>query len=631
MKCAAYARVSTEEQASAIEGSLDNQQYRLKAFVDLKQSQEKTWGKVVELYIDDGFSAKDTRRPAYQRMMVDLKRKKIDLILVSDISRLSRNIFDFSSLMKDLENLSAQFLSIKEQFDTSTPAGKMMIYNLINLAQFEREQVSERVALGAHARAMRGLLNGSRPILGFDKHPDKPGSYVVNDVEASQVRRIFRHFLNCGSRAKTIQVLDREGIKPKSSGKNGSSKGDEKWNAQTLGTLLSSAAYIGSREVNRSNKHKDQHKLKSYQQYKIVKATWPAIVSKDDYINAQALLEEAQKLERARLKEGEDRVYFLSAILRCGECGSPLVGQASHGHSAVHRYYGHTKAYSKTNCSIHRIPAGAAEEAVLAYLWEGARDAGYLQKIEKNIKEMRNIRSLDSARDKRVYRDEVTNVQTKIDNLLLMQGRSMLPDVLKQITKTFEALCKEKTDLEEKLSRLDQVPTRQEVASESTHAIGESLREFERGFRKATSAMKKRLLRKVLKQVVVTPKGLSIFMHLADGVEIPNHQLKLVKVSGSKNEQNPPIALARKASGDVSKLSVVCSDIDKDGDPGLDRTGDLQFRKPLLYPTELPGHKSDEDKDHQNIFDSASMRIQFFCAIFWQCRSAVESVGKSVT
>jgi DNA invertase Pin-like site-specific DNA recombinase len=82
---------------------------------------------------DDGYSAKDTRRPAYLRMINDIKRKKVNLLLVCDLSRLSRNIFDFCHLMDDLEKVGAQFLSLKEQFDTSTPAGKMMIYNMINL------------------------------------------------------------------------------------------------------------------------------------------------------------------------------------------------------------------------------------------------------------------------------------------------------------------------------------------------------------------------------------------------------------------------------------------------------------------------------------------------------------------
>lgn len=97
----------------------------------------------METYLDDGISAKDTNRPAFQRMMKDLRKGKINLILVTDLSRLSRNIMDFCVLLEELRTYKAQFLSIKEQFDTTTAAGEMMVFNMINLAQFERKQTSE--------------------------------------------------------------------------------------------------------------------------------------------------------------------------------------------------------------------------------------------------------------------------------------------------------------------------------------------------------------------------------------------------------------------------------------------------------------------------------------------------------
>ena len=562
--------MSTEEQAAAIEGSLDNQRYRLKAFLDLKLLQEKKWGEIIDFYVDDGYSAKDTRRPAYQRMMVDIKRKKVDLILVTDLSRLSRNIFDFCKLMGDLEHVGAQFLSLKEQFDTSTPAGKMMIYNMINLAQFEREQVSERVSLGVHARAMRGLLNGARSILGFDKHPDKPGSYIVNEKEAEDVRKIFRHFLNTGSRAKTIQELERAGIKPKLSGKYGKLKIDDKWNASTLGRLLSSAAYIGYREVNKSLKCEAQDRLKPHQQYKLVKATWPAIVSEADFNHAQTLLAEAQKVERVRLEGKDERFYILTGILRCHQCGFPLVGQAAHGSQSVHRYYGHTRAGARLDCPIKRIPAQAAEAAVLEYLWDAIRDAGYLSRIEENIKSMRNVRSLNVAREKRDMRERSTGIQVRLDNLLLMQGQSSNTETVQQMLKMFEALSKEKAHLDEQLLRLDEKPERAQFVAESVQLIAERLRELERGFKKAGGAMKKRLLRRVLKQVLVTPEGLKMYMLLAGQEDIPNHQIKLIKESDSKTPETPIYALTKKASGDDSKLQVLSSDNGAYGDHGLD-------------------------------------------------------------
>jgi site-specific DNA recombinase len=90
-KIGIYLRVSTEEQALVIEGSLDSQKYRLQNFVEIKNMQESNWGKVVEIYSDEGISAKDTRRPSFQRMIKDVRNGKINLILVTDLSRLSRS------------------------------------------------------------------------------------------------------------------------------------------------------------------------------------------------------------------------------------------------------------------------------------------------------------------------------------------------------------------------------------------------------------------------------------------------------------------------------------------------------------------------------------------------------------
>ena len=592
LKIGAYVRVSTEEQASAIEGSLENQKYRLKAYLDLKNTQVRNWGEIVEYYIDDGFSAKDTRRPAYQRMMLDVKRKKVDLILVTDLSRLSRNIYDFCGLMDELEKNEAQFLSIKEQFDSTTPVGKMMIYNMINLAQFEREQISERVSLGAHSRAMRGLLNGARPILGFDKHADKPGTYIVNADEAKDVKRIFRHFLNTGSCAKTIQELHKEGIKPKFAGKYGKLKIGEKWTCQKLTYLLSSAAYIGFNEVNKGNKKKDPAKLKSHQQYKLVKATWPAIISKDDFDSVQSLLGEAKKLERVRLEGAEDRFYVLSGILRCSQCGSPMVGQAAHGEKQVHRYYGHTNAFRNTECDFHRLPAQEVETAVLDYIWSAIQDAGYIERVEKNIRELRNVKSLNVARERRSLKEQLNTTQTKIEGLLLMQGQAKGADALKFAMKTFENLSKEKADLEECLARLNSNSDEEGIIRESANAIEENLRGFERGYAKAKGSMKKRLLKKLLKQVVVTPEGIYIFMQLADGVEIPNHKIKLIRFEGPEGQKKAPYAITQKASGDDSNLQVLRSDNNTNGDRGTIRTCDLLLRRQLLYPTELRDHVS---------------------------------------
>jgi hypothetical protein len=172
---------------------------------------------------------------------------------------------------------------------------------------------------------------------------------------------------------------------------------------------------------------------------------------------------------------------------------------------------------------------------------------------------MRNVRSINVAREKREVREQINGIEVRLDNLLLMQSHSSRAATIQHMVKSFETLTKEKADLENELRRLEEMPDRPQFIAESLMMVEERLREFERGFKTAGGAMKKRLLRRVLKQVLVTPEGLKMYMLLAGQEDIPNHQIKLVKESGAENPESPVFALTKRASGDDSKLSVLRS------------------------------------------------------------------------
>jgi DNA invertase Pin-like site-specific DNA recombinase len=126
-KVGLYVRVSTEEQAENPEGSIKNQEERLKEFVKLKQM-VAPFGEVVEVFVDAGISAKDMNRPALQRLLQKIQSKEINLILVTELSRFTRSIKDFSILWEFLEKHQCKFMSIKDNFDTSTAAGELVMY-----------------------------------------------------------------------------------------------------------------------------------------------------------------------------------------------------------------------------------------------------------------------------------------------------------------------------------------------------------------------------------------------------------------------------------------------------------------------------------------------------------------------
>lgn len=196
-RVALYVRVSTQEQAE--EGySIGAQTERLKAYCKARD-----W-MVYDEYVDPGFSGSNTDRPALNKLIRDASSKKFDLILVYKLDRLSRSQKDTLYLIEDVFNANeVAFVSINENFDTSTAFGRAMIGILSVFAQLEREQIKERTAMGRTARAKDGLFHGGGyDPLGYD-YID--GKLVINEYEAMQIKKVYELFLE----GWTIQRIQR--------------------------------------------------------------------------------------------------------------------------------------------------------------------------------------------------------------------------------------------------------------------------------------------------------------------------------------------------------------------------------------------------------------------------------------
>lgn len=515
-KVGGYCRVSTEEQAALVDGSLDNQKYRVNAFVDLKNVQEKNWGQIIDFYVDEGLSAKDTRRPAFQRMIADLRRGKIDLILVTDLSRLSRSISDFCGILDLLKNHDSSFLSIKEQFDSSTPAGKMMLYNMINLAQFEREQTAERVALGCHSRAMRGLLNGGQALLGLDKKPEKKNSYTINEVEATLVRKIFKTFLEEGSLSRTIIRLDELGIKPKVNSNRRQKLIDRGiWTSTLLSDLLQNYSYVGMKEVNKRKKKIDLRQLRPHEKYQIVKASWSAIVDKNIFDSVQKLLLENQLRERRRLQGAERRVFLVSGVIHCKECGRSMVGQSSHGQNSVHRYYKHAASKGDViTCSVKRIRADDVEEAISKHLFKLLDDGGYLTDISERIAaiEKESFGSANAIKHK--LEKELQNIDNEMEAAFRLQMNSPTDSqAAKFCVDKIESLGNQKKNLVKRLSVVRETDTNVISMTQAKKNLYERTEAVTRGWSKIPEAQKRKALRRLIKKILIGPQGMDIYYY----------------------------------------------------------------------------------------------------------------------
>lgn len=538
-KIGIYVRVSTEEQAQVADGSIDSQQHRIHGFLQMKREHDKHWGKVVDTYIDDGYSAGSTNRPAYQRMMLDLRAGKINLIMVADLSRLSRNISDFSSLYNELGKYKASFLSIKEQFDTSTPVGEMMVFNMINLAQFERKQTSERISMNFHSRAMRGLVNGGSPLLGYDRDPTNAGKRIVNDAEAALVKEIYAMYDDGLSLSSITDHLTKESAKRKDCGSEKYRHIKEgRWTIKAIQNILKNYAYIGKREVNIGNKNEEQKYLKAWQQYQVVDAAWEAIIDETLFFRVQKRLEVARQMERKRFDNGDKRAFLVSGLIKCGHCGRALIGQSAHGKTKVHRYYGHKQLIGEDiTCPIKRFPAVEIEDAILKHLDVVLEEAGYLNGIEGNIKECLGLSKIAEKSKKESIKKTIQKIEGEIESVFKlatsMKGGSAGAELIQD---KLQKLAEKKKAAEMELQTVTQTESNAMLISGAKTVIKNNIVALKNAMKKGQAHAQKRLFGQTFQQFFATDKGLSVFYKLSEAMKENGNKAQNKKPSGVKSD-----------------------------------------------------------------------------------------------
>jgi site-specific DNA recombinase len=326
-KIGLYIRVSTEEQASNPEGSIKSQEQRLRQAVEFKNVIGK-FGQVTDVFIDRAKSGKDTNRPELQRLLQAVIKREISLIMVTELSRLSRSIKDFSEIWELMRIHGCQFQSLREQFDTTTAAGEMVLFTMANLAQFERKQTAERITANLRARAARGLFNGGPVALGYKIDPDQKGTLAIDEPNAVVVKEIFATFLREGCLSKTGKSLNDRGIQLCRHRQGGGNKPRLSYfNLENLHFILTNKTYIAKRTV------------KDPEGDKTVKACWPPIIDEITFGHIQQMM----KKNRYRFKSPSKRRYnyLLSGLATCQACGDRLTGKSANGRNNRFYYYEH--------------------------------------------------------------------------------------------------------------------------------------------------------------------------------------------------------------------------------------------------------------------------------------------------
>ena len=207
VRCAIYTRVSTDQGLEQDFNSLDAQRDAAEAYI--RSQAHAAWTLIRSQYNDGGYSGGSTDRPALQRLLSDVRARKIDVIVVYKVDRLTRSLADFAKLVELFDGHGVSFVSVTQQFNTTTSMGRLTLNVLLSFAQFEREVTSERIRDKIAASKRKGLWVGGMVPLGYKV---KNRKVVVIKNEADRVRTIFRRYLDLGSLNLLMQDLRQRKI-----------------------------------------------------------------------------------------------------------------------------------------------------------------------------------------------------------------------------------------------------------------------------------------------------------------------------------------------------------------------------------------------------------------------------------
>jgi site-specific DNA recombinase len=211
VRCAIYTRKSSEEGLAQEFNSLQAQREACEAFINSQR--HEGWGCLTARYDDGGFSGATMDRPALRRLLADITAGRVDTIVVYKIDRLTRSLADLAKIVEILDANGASFVSVTQQFNTTTSMGRLTLNVLLSFAQFEREVIGERIRDKIAASKQKGMWMGGVPPLGYEA---QDGKLLVIESEAEIVCDIFRRYVALGSVRLLKDELEAQGIKSKS-------------------------------------------------------------------------------------------------------------------------------------------------------------------------------------------------------------------------------------------------------------------------------------------------------------------------------------------------------------------------------------------------------------------------------
>lgn len=446
IKVAIYPRVSTQEQAK--EGySIGEQIERL-----TKYCEAMGW-EVYKVYTDPGYSGADTNRPGLQSMLKDIRRGRVDKVVVYKLDRLSRSQKDTLELIEDefLKN-GVDFVSMSENFDTSTPFGRAIVGILAVFAQLEREQIKERMAMGKEARAKEGKWNGGQNSpLGYDYIN---GELIINAFEALQVKEMFELASQNVSSYRITELFNKKGYNTRYG----------TWESSTIRRSLRSKVYLGYTKYNDTWN----------------KGTHEPIVSQELFDKVQVIMD--KRADDYNSSRGHGKINsYLGGYLWCSHCNGKYTKitakqkkRTGEGYY-VYEFFGcnsRTKRNPLTvkdpNCKNKHWKLTELTDLVFNQIKQLALDPEYMHELKEDHSEddrpkiiQAEINKLDGKMSKLMdlyvmdsiskdvlqdkiheLNDQKTKLEAELDNIHAEQSNKLTKEQIKYIVKDFPEVLK---------------------------------------------------------------------------------------------------------------------------------------------------------------------------------------------
>ena len=527
--------------------SIENQIELCREYIAKNYSEEEAEAALV--YEDEGFSGGTLQRPQFKKMMQDSFKTQFAAIVVYRLDRISRNVGDFANLTTDLETRNIDFISVKENFDTTTSIGRTMMLMASVFAQFERETTTERIRDNMHELAKTGRWLGGTTPTGYesvsvstvtvDGKTRKACKLKEIPDEINLVKLIYDKFLETGSLTKTDQFLLEGGYQTK--------RGKQFTRFAIKGILTNPVYMIADEEAyqylvennvylfSKKEEFDNKHGIMAYNRtlQRPGKATqekpmneWIVSVGKHSGIIPGATWVRIQKLLELNKSKGyrkpRSHVALLSGILRCGNCGDYMRPKMTNRQTAtgepIYTYLCTTKERSRSHiCNMKNANGNMLDKKVIAEIKKLHRDSKLMAKLITQAK--RKI-----TEDKEGYEIEITKVndqivanEKSIKKLVEALTTAEHTAATQYIVQQIDELHEKGERLKRRLSELESLIAEQELTDTEFDLMCQTLSSVEESIDRYTVEQKRAVIKTLVRKIVWDGENAHLYLFNSDG------------------------------------------------------------------------------------------------------------------